>query len=1213
MQSTLLGLAVAIILALLTALVGPLFIDWGRWRANFEAEATRLVGMPVRVSGHIDARLLPTPSLTLNGIEVGAPGHAPRLRARSLGVQFALGPLLRGEWRASQLRLDGPQVTLGLDAKGRIELPPVSIGFDPDQLSFESVEIDDGSAVLLDAASGGRAVLDRLTFRGEVRSLRGPFRGEGSFASAGQHYGYRLVGSRRGEDGGMRLRASLDPSDRPLSVETEGTLWVEGGRPRYEGSLTLAGPAGLALSSGRTVASDPWRATSRVKATPAGALLEQVEFQYGPDERAAKLAGTAELNFGAKPNFTAVLSARQVDFDRALLLPDGAPRTPIALLRRITDTLAQAARPPVPVNIGVGIDTATLGGQSLIGLRGDMHADAEGWSLDNIEFRAPGATQVHASGQLTLKPGAAEFAGPARVESADPKTLIAWLEGRPDAPRATIGALSLRGDVTLGPTRLAVDGLQAEFDGKAVAGRLAYVFASDRRPARLEAALNAAQIDLDGAIAFADNALAGTTLPLPREIALKLDLGRATYAGVDAKGASADLKLDAHGLDIERLAIADFGGAVVNASGHIDTAASSWRGSVTGSLQAQQLTGIAALAAKFAPGAAGLLQTMAQRAATAKLTAKLDVAPAAGVKTTARLTVDGMIAGARVNVVAQGEGDAGSPASADVRLDGHFAADDGAGLAALLGLDRLAVVGNGAARLDLAAHGAPGGDLRVDATFTGAGLDAAARGAVQVIGPQPRGALDLKLTAADARLPRRAPASAIPVALATRLTFDGDRLDFAALDGQIAGAGVKGRLALVLGHPLRLDGHLDADAIDAAAVIAGAVGAPVAGSGAAWSQEPFGPGPLADVEGRLAFSIARAGLIGGVPAGALQGTVRFERAAMVLEKIEGRVGDGRLAAQAELRAASPGLSAKMQVSLVDADLAALLPRGAGASGRVSLQLDAAAGGLSPAALVGALQGRGSVAIENLQVAGLDPAAIATASQAAEHGALLDPVRIGDIVRTALANGSLDVPAIGGALAISDGRLTFAPLKAPARSADVTIRGSYDLGQDALDLGFDLLGAASADASNGERPQLSIAFKGPLAAPRRSVEVTALLNWLTARRVEQETKRLDAAEREAKRIQAQEAEALRRAHDEAEQAARRAAEQAQLPSSVRSAAPSPPPGPPAAPGTAKAPALPPTIEVTSAPSAPASKSKRPPAHRSTPPRPLAPPLVITPTR
>ena len=48
MQTTLLGLAIAFIIALIAALVGPYFIDWNQLRPQFEAEATRIVGAPVR-------------------------------------------------------------------------------------------------------------------------------------------------------------------------------------------------------------------------------------------------------------------------------------------------------------------------------------------------------------------------------------------------------------------------------------------------------------------------------------------------------------------------------------------------------------------------------------------------------------------------------------------------------------------------------------------------------------------------------------------------------------------------------------------------------------------------------------------------------------------------------------------------------------------------------------------------------------------------------------------------------------------------------------------------------------------------------------------------------------------------------------------------------------------------------------------------------------
>ena len=73
MQTTLLGLAIAFIIALLAALIGPYFIDWNQFRPQFEAEATRIIGAPVRVGGELDARLLPAPSLRLRSVRSAAP------------------------------------------------------------------------------------------------------------------------------------------------------------------------------------------------------------------------------------------------------------------------------------------------------------------------------------------------------------------------------------------------------------------------------------------------------------------------------------------------------------------------------------------------------------------------------------------------------------------------------------------------------------------------------------------------------------------------------------------------------------------------------------------------------------------------------------------------------------------------------------------------------------------------------------------------------------------------------------------------------------------------------------------------------------------------------------------------------------------------------------------------------------------------------------
>jgi uncharacterized protein involved in outer membrane biogenesis len=192
-------------------------------------------------------------------------------------------------------------------------------------------------------------------------------------------------------------------------------------------------------------------------------------------------------------------------------------------------------------------------------------------------------------------------------------------------------------------------------------------------------------------------------------------------------------------------------------------------------------------------------------------------------------------------------------------------------------------------------------------------------------------------------------------------------------------------------------------------------------------------GPLAGIEGQVDFAVAHATLAGGLDGRQLRGTLRLAPSAVILEKVEGVLGDGRLAAQVEFRAAPAGLSTKIQVSLVNADLAALLPRAATgrAHGRITLQFDASGAGLSPAALIGALQGQGTVTAENLLLAGLDPNAIDAATRAAERGVALDGVRIGDIVRTALDGGRLHIPDAGGTIAIADGRVTLArPPRAP---------------------------------------------------------------------------------------------------------------------------------------------------------------------------------------
>ena len=254
MQTTLLGLAIAIILALVAALVGPLVIDWGSHRALFETEASRLIGVPVRVTGTIDARLLPSPRLVLHDIVIG--NNTDAVRARSLGVEFALGPLMRGEWRAAELRLAGPQVSLGLDKSGHVRAPNLAVAFKPDELSIDRLTVEDGSIAFNDAASGASLTLGGLSFDGEARSLAGPIKGAGAVTFGGRVYPYRLTVGRIGDDGGARVRVNIAAADHPLAIEADGALAFAGGEPRFDGTVSLSQPVGISSRGATTAAAE---------------------------------------------------------------------------------------------------------------------------------------------------------------------------------------------------------------------------------------------------------------------------------------------------------------------------------------------------------------------------------------------------------------------------------------------------------------------------------------------------------------------------------------------------------------------------------------------------------------------------------------------------------------------------------------------------------------------------------------------------------------------------------------------------------------------------------------------------------------------------------------------------------------------------------------------------------------------------------------------
>lgn len=1116
MQTTLLGLAIAFILALIAALVGPYFVDWTQLRPRFEAEATRLIGLPVRVEGEMAARLLPTPSLRLRNVEIGAPADNRTVTARQLDIAFSLGSLMRGEWRADEMTLNGLSANVGLDPRGRIDwLTPgqESKGFNLSSLAIDRLNLT-GELTLSDAASGASIEINDIDFTGDVRALGSSIRGEGTFLYGATRYPFRLSSGQTNDNRGTRVRFTVEPGERLLTADVDGVVSFEAGAPRFEGGITLARPVSLRASKDTKESGiqSPWRVSARVKAEPTQAKFEQLDMLYGAEDAGLRLGGVADMRFGVAPELSAVLTARQFDADRLLAQRSTAAGSPVQLAQILAMALQDVPRLPLATQISLGAESITLGGRPVQAIGADLRGDAEGWTIDRLELRAPGTSRVAASGRLQYAAVGPSFKGTASIDANDPDLLMAWLQGKSEFAR-TARTLRAHGDVAIGTNNMSVDGLRIEMDGGAVEGRISYLQAASGR-SRLDADLKADRFDLD---TLARLVPASETISRwPDEARVWLDFGRATMLGQEARQISARLAYDDQAWTMERLGIADIGGISLEGSGALDRAAASGRLSVNAN--APSLDQLAALIAPVAPAFAGRLRALPDRATPTgiKFAFQTDNPAANATQGSARaaLELSGPLNGtmnvtARPTLAALRSLDAAALLKSPASVDAKWTAPRAATLAALLGLDHIVATRQGGGELTLTASGALDAPMQTTIGLKAEGLDLRAQGPIEAA----RGNASLDVTVQQANIGplvgfARGDLPALNVALKSRLTLSAGNARVQDLTGTVGAARITGRgnIMDVMTSPV-LDGELGIDTLDAASALRLMIG----DSGAA--NEPVSRGLIRRWRGKLAFQ-ALGATFGALELRPLSGVLSSDGTALTLDALSGNLGGGTVKGDAFVRENADGIAIEGRLQLANVDGAVLrFGQMAMPPGRVTVQLALQTTGRTPATLISALSGNGTVKIDNAKLASLDPGAFEAAIRASDQG-VTDPARLRETTDRALAAGALALPSVEFPLTIRAGRLRIDNTTVTTDAAQLAVSGSYDLAAADLDLRASLASTTAKGPPAAGRPEIRLALRGSPDAVTRSLDASPLMGWLAVRAIDRETQRLDQLDRNA---------------------------------------------------------------------------------------------------
>ena len=1130
-----------LVLVLVAALAVPALIDWSSFRADFEREASRVLGHPVTVSGSTSARLLPWPKVDFEAVTIGEREDGlPLLTLDRIAFDVEIAPLLRGDVRVVEMQLDRPTGRLvigrdgGLDWLRRSERSRIVVA--PADISIERLSVRDGAITVSDARRVGDVEITRLDVDLTADSLAGPWRGEGAFDFRGERFDVSgTTGSLRREAGTARLpaRLTLEPRSLAYRLTATGPVTIDGSDARFDGSFSV---------EPRAVEDDedeapPVFVDGAMRLDRTKLELPAFIVRVGEGDDPYRLDGTAEAFFEGRERYALRLRGSQVDADR---LPAAtAAGEAVGLERRVAalgDVLRRIPLPSVPGDVRLELPALVAGDTIVRELSADIRplGDGTGWDVRRFSATLPGRTTLEASGRLAVPRREGDglgFEGRMLMASRQPSGFAAWLVADVDDAIRQLGSAGFQADVKLGGESARFDDLELRLGQEVLRGTLARVAAAGDAKARILANLNGTRLDartLRGLFELFVGEGANADA-LAHDLDLRLEVDAAQAFGTVARGIDLVALYENGDLAIDRLAIERVEGVAVDMTGSIASLYDRPSGRIGGTVELEDpAAAMAALKRRdlLPPLAAHLAEQPALLEGT-RIDLTLD-ARRAGLETLTTLAVDGTVGTSTLTATARYEGEPGAK-DPRIALEALATNEEPVALLRQVGLSPRAASLPGPGEISIGIGGRPSA-LDVTAAATIGESRAATKGATRYVegqGDLYEGTFEIEAADLDPLLRGfaiRAPGvgEGTPVSLAGTIVADAGRIGVDAVKGKVRGTGVAASLVLDTDTDPRprIDGTLDLGTFDLTSLVQMVLGPQVdAAALAGGDAGGFGTPLLAGLDGDLLLKADRATLdLDLLPAkaaerftaetaindgnveldlsarqwlgGRLSGTVtvaKVGRNGVVGTDLE--LNDADVAATGLVDAGSPRLSGRFDLTLA-AQAQAETARGIaeGLAGGANLKLrDARLRGLRPDALATILP-----AADAVEDAALEGAAPALAERAIVEGA----ARLPDVeVPLTIANGVARATGIAldldGASASADLRLDIAGAR-----ADGTVQGTFDVPR-------------GAEEVKGVNPDFRIDFEATPGAQSAALDATALTTYLTTRLRERREREFEA--------------------------------------------------------------------------------------------------------
>lgn len=1102
----------------------PPFVDWSNYRADFEREASRILGRQVTVGGQASARLLPFPSVRFSDVTVaGSDGGPPAMTAESFSMDAELSPFLRGEILIFDMRLEKPRLSVSVDSSGILDWAirpqaPTAVN----DITLEQVRIVDGELLIRHAASGVDQTITDIDASVSADSLAGPWRMSGSAAARGHSVEFAFSTGSVGEDGRIRLRSRIEPDDMDVTFEADGNVVLENGAPRYSGTFTFGPRAApedepeeaFAIS---VLTENAWagiRLSGTFTLDDKLLAFDTIRFESGPEEDPYTAEGTGFIDLGREPRFALRLEGRQVQLAARDIA--GAPvsfPTRLAAFRAFLDELPQ---PGLPGTIDMNLPAVVAGDTTIRDLSFAAQPRDDGWNLSRFSAKLPGRTTLEASG-LLRNDGAVSFDGRMLLAIAQPSGFAAWLSDDVDDAIRRLGSAGFSGEVNLSQDRQSIRDLEAILGGAKFSGVFDRLSPAGERPSTV-VDLTGQALDIDGLQSLAALFLGeqGEVRLEEDDLDIKVSAGPVSFSGTRAETLDVALRLKDGILDLDRLAVTGLEGATITVSGRIDDYPEATSALIEAAVSADDMRGLAALLSRRYP-ASRLLETLVTRAdgfpglldqTTLDITARLD-------GDRLRLSGQGRAGGTAVDVRLAGER-AFLEGQGNVQFAMTGANNEGEAILAAWGLPVLPVGLAGRIETGLKVDGNPDTGFSVSATVSGpsallrfSGNARMENGHLRLTGNGELKGEDVTpwMMATGYGLPGLE--FGLPVILETPMTFMDGVLGLAGIKGSVAGNALNGAAELRLegGRPM-LSGTMVTEALSfdwLAGFLLGSESVGMTGAGE-WADTPFLPEGQIPVDMRMALEAGSVSLSGMRPLNDVKMRLTVDQSRVRVSDLDAVLAGGRVSGLVELANTAGSATMSSQVNITGADVGALVPAHA-AQGIADLSASIAGSGKTPGAFLASLSGSGTARLKDVMLPGLNTDAYSRIVAAADAlGPDIGEDMVSQLAVPVLTGGMVQIAQADFAFTIAGGVLRTAPIRIPTGNADLSAELSIDLGSGREQASGTLAFDPGDDKLAGSEPLVRYSWNSETGL---ELDTGPLTQFLTQRALEREQARVEA--------------------------------------------------------------------------------------------------------